>query len=244
MALGAGRCLSSHCRTCVTEAASNRGAERCHMRCLPCRQWRLSLRLRWGTHPAAGEGHNTLQRAGPCTASLKLLYKILPRCSMCAQPGAWVTIQDVHTHLTCSGLLKLVGASVSVTSYGSGLHIPVMRSHETAFCHPLDCSCSGSSGVAGEGKEKFLISFLQIIESGFLCLLLFCFLFRLLVLALQRRTCFLPQCLLSFSELLLALRPPGMERPVAEWHIPAHLHVTLRDGVSLKRVVHHAYVFS
>lgn len=46
-----------------------------------------------------------------------------------------------------------------------------------------------------------------------------------------------------FSESFFALCPPGMECPVAEWHIPACLCLALLDGVSLEAVPHSAEPF-
>lgn len=74
LALGAGRCLSSRCHTCVTWHGAL-------PRLLP------ALASATGAHPAAGEGIQTLQQADWCTASLKLLYRIIPRCNMCPAWG-------------------------------------------------------------------------------------------------------------------------------------------------------------
>lgn len=61
--------------------------------------------------------------------------------------------------------------SVLVTSYSSGLHVPVVRLNKSV---PFAILWAGLALIVlGGGRQESLISFLQIIESGFLCLLLF-----------------------------------------------------------------------
>lgn len=97
-----------------------------------------------------------------------------------------------------------MGTSVLVTSYSSGLHVSVVRLNKSV---PFAVLWAGLAlAVLRGGRQEFFISFLQIIESGFLCLLLFLIPFKVTGSGSSDRNLLFTSVFVHFSESLCALQ--------------------------------------